>query len=85
MKQFNPTWITKGIVYRQIRSTEVENKKKLYNWKRKHGFVRFAVTCSQCKRGMRGDIAKIQIENKRENAPICAACCFGFKRKPLIN
>jgi len=37
--------------------------------------------CSQCKKAMRPDIARIQVENKRENAPICFACCEGHKRK----
>ncbi len=37
--------------------------------------------CSMCKRGMRKDIAVLQIENKRENAPICMACIMGYKRK----
>lgn len=37
--------------------------------------------CSLCSGYMRGDIAKLQIENKRENAPICMACIMGYKRK----
>ncbi len=40
-------------------------------------------TCSQCKRGMDKKIAKLQIENKRENAPICIPCIIGIKRRPL--
>lgn len=41
------------------------------------------VKCSQCNRSMRKDIADKQIENLRENAPICVACCVGYARKPL--
>lgn len=39
------------------------------------------VECSQCKSKMRKSTADIQIENKRENAPICPSCICGYKRK----
>lgn len=39
--------------------------------------------CSKCQRGMRKDIADAQIENKRENAPICIPCIMGQDRAPL--
>lgn len=42
-----------------------------------------SATCSQCKRGMDRHIAKLQKENKRENAPICMACIAGIPRRPL--
>lgn len=42
----------------------------------------FAI-CSQCARGMDRDMAAAQIENKRENAPICMACIMGYARRPL--
>lgn len=38
-------------------------------------------TCSKCERKMQKRIADIQIENKRENAPICIPCIMGNKRK----
>lgn len=37
--------------------------------------------CTQCKKAMRPDIARKQIENKKENAPICIPCIMGWKRK----
>lgn len=40
-------------------------------------------TCSQCKRGMDRKTANLQIENKRENAPICIPCILGIPRRPL--
>jgi len=36
--------------------------------------------CSQCLRMMSGYVAKLQIENKRENAPICIPCIMGIPR-----
>lgn len=42
-----------------------------------------ATKCSQCKRGMDNKLAKTQIKNKRENAPICIPCIMGIPRKPL--
>lgn len=41
------------------------------------------IICSQCQRKMRKDLGDIQIENKRENAPICMACILGKGRTPL--
>lgn len=57
--------------------------KRALAWKREHGYMPVS-TCSQCKRPMDGHMAKMQKENKRENAPICMACIMGYKRKPLI-
>ena len=39
--------------------------------------------CTQCHRKMERRIADIQLENKRENAPICIPCIMGYKRKPI--
>ena len=38
-------------------------------------------TCSMCKHMMSKATADLQIENKRENAPICVACILGKPRK----
>ena len=40
-------------------------------------------TCSKCKRGMDRKLAKTQIQNKREDAPICIPCIMGVPRIPL--
>jgi len=60
------------------------DRKKEYKKNHPKGFrgVWKTTICSQCKRGMRKDLANLQIENKRENAPICMACIMGYKRKP---
>lgn len=42
-----------------------------------------AAKCSKCHRGMDWKIAKLQIQNKRENAPICVPCILGIPRRPL--
>lgn len=50
--------------------------------KRKSWYLQRKPTyCSQCKKMMDKKIADLQIENKRENAPICTACICGAKRK----
>lgn len=38
--------------------------------------------CSQCHMPMKRSIADIQIENNRENAPICIGCIMGYDRTP---
>ena len=48
----------------------------------KKGFLKIA-KCTKCQRGMDGHLAKLQIQNKREDAPICIPCIMGIKRKPL--
>lgn len=60
--------------------------KKEYKKNNKRGFqgIWNLSKCSQCQRGMRKDIAEIQIENKRENAPICQACIMGYTRKDKV-
>ena len=67
-----------------IRAVEQYDRKKSY---KKHRGIRAMMKssslCSQCKGKMRNDIAKAQIENKRENAPICIPCIMGYKRKPV--
>ena len=76
MKQFNPSWRGKYQAARDVTHIELErfvkNKKKIH-WQVKHGYGKLS-KCTQCKGWMRSDIAKIQIENKRENAPICFKC-----------
>jgi hypothetical protein len=69
---------------------QVDDYLKLKEWKKSHprGLTKFlkkskTVNCSQCKRKMSESFAKLQIENKRENAPICIPCCCGYKRRPL--
>ena len=37
--------------------------------------------CTQCEKPMKKSLGDTQIENKRENAPICIPCCMGWKRK----
>lgn len=54
--------------------------KHFHNWK----ITKCLKKCSQCKGNMRSDLAKLQIENNRENAPICMACIMGYKRKIKI-
>lgn len=55
--------------------------------KRKDAWItnnkRKIIKCSKCKRGMRNDIAQMQIDNKRENAPICVPCILEKPRKEL--
>ena len=41
--------------------------------------------CTQCNRPFDRFLAEKQIENKRENAPICIPCITGIKRKTLEN
>lgn len=58
------------------------NYKKAY--KRKEEQYEKGITkCSQCEQNMMKYIADIQIENNRENAPICVACILGKKRKTI--
>lgn len=38
--------------------------------------------CSQCHMLMKKSIADAQIENNRENAPICLGCIMGYTRTP---
>jgi len=68
---------------------------KLIEQKKKHAQERNKVwrnrnkkpiLCTQCELSMDRDTAKVQIENKRENAPICMACILGKPRKnKLLN
>jgi hypothetical protein len=70
----------KRAIYEQVRLYEIaQYRKSKRNFKT---FLCALVLCSQCKRGMKKTTADIQIENKRENAPICIACIMGIKRKP---
>jgi len=39
------------------------------------------IPCTQCKRGMDRYLGEKQIENNRENAPICIPCIEGRPRK----
>ncbi len=61
----------------------IEGAKKKYRRRRDFKFLGSLVYCSQCNRKFDGNIAKIQIENKRENAPICIPCIMGRPRKPF--
>jgi recombinational DNA repair protein RecR len=82
MKQFNPMWRKAWEIKRQVSGLEQKKdhgRVKSYKNALAH-FKRKGATCSQCKRPMRPDVARIQIENKRENAPICFACIMGYKR-----
>lgn len=61
----------------------IEQKKKhaqerSKQWKQRN---KKPILCTQCKLSMDRDMAKAQIENKRENAPICMACIMGSGRK----
>ena len=58
------------------------DRKKEWHKNNKRGFkgIWNLSYCSLCKKGMRKDLAKAQIENKRENAPICMACIMGYTR-----
>ena len=41
------------------------------------------VECTQCHRKMDKVTGDIQVENKRENAPICIPCIMGYPRRKL--
>lgn len=41
------------------------------------------IKCSVCGRGMSKRFGRLQIENKRKNAPICIPCIEGRPRRPL--
>ena len=75
----------KHAIYEQVRQYEAEKyKKEKYN--KRAGFKKYLVStieCSQCHRKMKASIGLAQIENKRENAPICIPCIMGIPRKPL--
>ena len=47
------------------------------------GAMSRTVLCTQCDRSMSKYTADQQIENKRENAPICVPCILGKPRKVL--
>jgi hypothetical protein len=75
--------------FRTALNTAVETYERRKEYKRRknfktvfHNMINLAI-CSQCKRKMRKDIANAQIENKRENAPICIACILGKPRKAI--
>lgn len=83
MTQINPFWKQHYSVKRAVYSLEQEKDHKRankYKGALKHFKCKPAI-CSQCKKGMRPDIAKVQKENNRENAPICFACILGKPRK----
>lgn len=60
------------------------SKKRQDRGYQKHFHIKTA-KCTQCARGMDMRIAKQQIENNRENAPICIPCIVGIARKPLAD
>lgn len=72
---------------RKMAFFELKKQVRIYEAKKvsrsKRAFTAFKAPaiCSQCKHNMRKDIADAQIENKRENAPICMSCIMGYKRK----
>ena len=66
------------------RLTKLEANQTTLKKAKKKLFLIKLTKCSQCKRGMEKRIADLQIENKRENAPICVPCILGIKRKPLM-
>tara|TARA_R110000868_G_scaffold400854_1_gene675569 strand:- start:545 stop:940 length:396 start_codon:yes stop_codon:yes gene_type:complete len=66
-----------------IELEQIERRKRAKKRNNFKFFIQPTVHCSQCDRGMRKDIAKQQIENKRENAPICIPCIIGIPRKKL--
>lgn len=83
MSQINPKWRQDYAIKKAVHTFEEKkdhSRVKKYIGALKHFNAKPAI-CSQCKKAMRPDIAKIQIENKRENAPICFACIQGYKRK----
>lgn len=61
--------------FKKLKQIEYKIRKDKKN--RDEGYT----TCTQCKQKMSNHIGKIQIENKRENAPICIPCIMGTKRK----
>lgn len=83
MRNINPSWQAKGVLNRElatIKGRKDHNRVRQYKGALQKFHTKGA-TCSQCKKPMRPDIAKIQLENKRENAPICFACIMGYERK----
>lgn len=58
-----------------IKDRKQSLKDKWFRFKRKEISI-----CSQCKLAMDSHIAIQQIENKRENAPICIPCIVGIPR-----
>jgi len=76
--------INPRLAFKKQLNLEVENFERRKAARHKNCFTALTmptINCSQCDRGMRKDIAKIQIENKRENAPICVPCILGIPRK----
>lgn len=85
---------TKGMFERELnRRVDALEKKKLRYEKHKRemarkgkfgqGAMSRTVLCTQCNRSMSKYTADQQIENKRDNAPICVACIIGKPRKVL--
>lgn len=75
-------------MYIDLRHKKIEYAKKYSEYDRAltrpslfKGIKGGVATCSQCKHKMKKSTADQQIENKRENAPICVACILGNDRK----
>lgn len=85
---------TKGMFERELnKRVDALEKRKLKYEKHKRDMARNGkfgpgamsrtVLCTQCNRSMSKYTADQQIENKRDNAPICVACICGIPRKVL--
>ena len=65
--------------------SEKEHERKRGIAKSFIGVGKRLMRCSQCKRSFDAKIGNQQIENKRENAPICIPCIMGIPRKKLCD
>lgn len=64
---------------------EAEKRKRSRTKSRRNlkHFLQATSKCTKCTRGMSKKIADLQLENKREDAPICIPCILGIARRPL--
>ena len=85
MRQFNPRMKGMSDAVRTAESIALDKigakRRRLLGFAKSRHWK--ATPCSKCTRGMDSFTAKQQIENKREDAPICIPCILGKERKPL--
>ena len=76
----NPQIILR-IAVKEVKIRHYKNEKNKQRYAERMGnFKNHTMECSQCHHLMKKSIALAQIENKRENAPICVACIMGIPR-----
>lgn len=79
--------IDPGEAYARKLNLLVKEKEREDRISRKRSFIEVGkklMLCSQCQRWFDAKIGKAQIENKRENAPICIPCIMGIPRRTKI-